>query len=85
MLEAKTFYYVPNWLDVEGRRRLPVIASGRKLACWNCSEIGQLSAVCPGKEALKKPDQNPSTLQPVSTNSKKEAPLEKNYSFVIYG
>ena len=28
MLDVKTFYFVPNWLDVEGRRP-PVIVSGR--------------------------------------------------------
>ena len=32
MLDAKTFYSIPNWLDVEGRR-LPVIVFGRKPAC----------------------------------------------------
>ena len=53
MLDAKTFYSVPN--------RLPVIVSGRKPACWHCGEIGHLSAVCPGKKAPKKPDQNPGT------------------------
>ena len=60
ILDVKTFYSVPNWLDVEGRR-LPVIVSGRKPACWHCGEIGHLSAVCPGKKAPKKPDQNPGT------------------------
>ena len=74
MLYAKTFYSVPNWLDVEGRR-LPVIVSGRKPVCWHCGEIGNLSAVCPGKKALKKPHQNSSTLPPVVTNSKKETPV----------
>ena len=53
MLDAKTFYSVPNWLEVEGRR-LPVIISGRKPACWHSGEIGHLSAVCPGKKAPKK-------------------------------
>ena len=75
MLDAKTFYSVPNWLDVEGRR-LPMIVSGRKPACWHCGEIGHLSAVCPGKKAPKKPDQNPGTPLPVVTNNeKKEAPV----------
>ena len=75
MLDAKTFYSVPNWLDVEGRR-LPVIVSGRKPACWHCGEIGHLSAVCLGKKASKKPDQNPGTHPPVVTNNeKKEAPV----------
>ena len=74
MLDAKTFYSVPNWLDVKGRR-LPVIVSGRKPACWRCGEIGHLSAVCPGKKASKKPDQNPGTLPPVVTNNEKEAPI----------
>ena len=74
MLDVKTFYSVPNWLDVEGRR-LPVIVSGRKPACWHCGEIGHLSAVCPGKKAPKKPDQNSGTLPPVSTNNEKEAPV----------
>ena len=74
MLDVKTFYSIPNWLDVEGRR-LPVIISGRKPACWHSSEIGHLSAVCPGKKAPKKPDQNPGTLPPVSTNNEKEAPV----------
>ena len=74
MLDAKTFYSVLNWLDVEGRR-LPVIVSGRKPACWHCGEIGHLSAVCPRKKALKKPNQNPGTLPPVVTNSEKEAPV----------
>ena len=74
MLDAKTFYSVPNWLDVEGRR-LPVIVSGRKPACWHCGDIGHLSAVCPVKKAPKKPDQNPGTLPPVETNSEKEAPV----------
>ena len=73
MLDAKTFYSVP-WLDVEGRR-LPVIVSGRKPACWHCGEIGHLSAVCPGKKAPKKPDQNPGTPPPVVTNNEKEAPV----------
>ena len=75
MLDAKTFYSVPNWLDVEGRR-LPVIVSGRKPACWHCGEIGHLSAVCPGKKAPKKPDQNPGTPPPVvKNNEEKEAPV----------
>ena len=65
MLDVKTFYSVPNWLDVEGRR-LPVIVSGRKPAYWHCGEIGHLSAVSLGKKAPKKPDQNPGTLPPVS-------------------
>ena len=52
-----------------------MIVSGRKPACWHCGEIGHLSAVCPGKKAPKKPDQNPGTLPPVVTNSKKEAPV----------
>ena len=73
MLDAKNFYSVPNWLDVEGG--LPVIVSGRKPACWHCGEIGHLSAVCSGKKAPKKPDQNPGTLPPVVTNTEKEAPV----------
>ena len=64
----KTFYSVPNWLEVEGRR-LPVIVSGRKPACWHCGEIGHLSAVCPGKKAPKKPDHKPGTLSPVVKNN----------------
>ena len=75
MLDMKTFYSVPNWLEVEGRR-LPVIVSGRKPACWHCGEIGHLSAVCPGKKAPKKPDHKPGTLSPaVTTNTEKEAPV----------
>ena len=75
MLDGKTFYSVPNWLDVEGRR-LPVIVSGCKPACWHCGEIGHLSAFCPGKKAPKKPDQNAGTPLPVvSNNEKKEAPV----------
>ena len=71
MLDMKTFYSVPNWLEVEGRR-LPVIVSGRKPACWHCGEIGHLSAVCPGKKAPKKPDHKPDTLSPVvKTNTEK--------------
>ena len=73
MLDAKT-YSVPNWLDVE-KSRLPVIVSGRKPACWHCGEIGHLSAVCLGKKAPKKPDQNPGTPPPVVTNNEKEAPV----------
>ena len=70
MLDMKTFYSVPNWLEVEGRR-LPVIVSGRKPACWHCGEIGHLSAVCP-----KKPDHKTGTLPPVvTTNTEKEAPV----------
>ena len=72
MLDVKTFYSVPNWVDVEGHR-LPVIVSGHKTASWHCGDIGHLSAVCPRKKAPKKPDQNPSTLPPVSTNNEKEA------------
>ena len=53
MLDAKTFYSVPNWLDVEGRR-LPVIVSGRKPACWHCGEIGHLSCSLPGEEGPEK-------------------------------
>ena len=75
MLDMKTFYSVPNWLEVEGRR-LPVIVSGRKPACWHCGEIGHLSAVCPGKKAPKKPDHNHDTLSPVvKINTEKEAPV----------
>ena len=75
MLDMKTFYSVPNWLEVEGRR-LPVIVSGRKPACWHCGEIGHLSAVCPGKKAPKKPDHKPGTLSPVvKSNPEKEAPV----------
>ena len=75
MLDMKTFYSVPNWLEVEGRR-LPVIVSGRKHACLHCGEIGHLSAVCLGKKAPKKPDHKPGTLSPVvTTNTEKEAPV----------
>ena len=75
MLDMKTFYSVPNWLEVEGRR-LPVIVSGRKPACRHCGEIGHLSAVWPGKKAPKKPDHKPGTLPPVvTTNTEKEAPV----------
>ena len=74
MLDCKTFYSIPNWLDLEGRR-LPVIVSGRKPAGWHCSEIGHLYAVCPGKKAPKKPDINPGTLSPVMANDEKEAPV----------
>ena len=75
MLDMKTFYSVPNWLEVEGRR-LPVIVSGRKPACWHCGEIGHLSAVCPGKKAPKKPDHKQDTLSPVvKINTEKEAPV----------
>ena len=48
---------------------------GAKPACWHCGEIGHLSAVCPGKKAPKKPDQNPGTLPPVVTNNENEAPV----------
>ena len=74
MLDVKTFYSVPNWLEVEGRR-LPVIVSGRKPACWHCGEFGHLSAVCPGKKAPKKPDQKLGILPPVASNTEKEAPV----------
>ena len=75
MLDMKTFYSVPNWLEVEGRR-LPVIVSGRKPACWHCGEIGHLSAVCPGKKASKKPNHKHDTLSPVvKINTEKEAPV----------
>ena len=75
MLDMKSFYSVPNWLEVEGRR-LPVIVSGRKPACWHRGKIGHLSAVCPGKKAPKKPDHKPDTLSPVATtNKEKEAPV----------
>ena len=83
MLDAKTFFSVPNWLDVEGRR-LPVIVSGRKPACWHCGEIGHLSAVCPGKKAPKKPDQDAGTPPPVGKNNdKKEAPVVSPTSAAI--
>ena len=78
MLDAKTFYSVPNWLDVAGRM-LPVIVSGRKPANWHCGEIGHLSAICPGKKAPKKPDQNPAP-PPVVTNNEKEAPVVSSTS-----
>ena len=74
MLDVKTLYSVPNWLDVEGCR-LPGIVSGRKHACWHCGEIGHLSAVSSGKKAPKKPDQNPGTFPPVLTNNEKESPV----------
>ena len=73
MLDVNTFYSVPNWLEVEGRR-LPVIVSGMKPACWHCGEIGHLSAVCPGKMAPKKPDQKLGTLPPVVSNTEKRLP-----------
>ena len=79
MLDVKTFYSVPNWLEVEGRR-LPVIVSGRKLARWHCGEIGYLFAVCPGKKASKKPDQKLVTLPPVVSNTEKEAPVVSHTS-----
>ena len=70
MLDVKTCYSVPNWLDVEGRS-LPVIVSGRKPACWHCGEIGHLSAICPGRSPEKARPEFP----PVSTNNEKEAPV----------
>ena len=62
-------------LEVEGRR-LPIIVSGRKPACWHCGEIGHLSAVCPGKKAPKKPDHKTGTLSPVvTTNTENGSPV----------
>ena len=72
MLNCKTFYSIPNWLDLE-RLSLPVIVSGGKPASWHCSEISHLSAVCLGKKALKKPDQKPDTLPPDKANNENEA------------
>ena len=72
MLDCKTFYSIPIWLDLEGRR-LIVNVSGRKPACWHCSEIGHLSAVFPGKNASKNSNQNPCTFPPVKANNEKEA------------
>ena len=74
MLDVKTFYSIPDLLDLE-RRRLPVIVSGRKLACWHCGEIGHFSAVYPGKKALKKPDPARDTFSPAMAISEKEAPV----------
>ena len=70
MLDCKTFYSIPNWLDLEGCRLL-VIVSGYKPACWHSGEIGHLSTVCPRKKAPKKPDLNPDTRSPVMANDEK--------------
>ena len=48
MLDVKTFYSVPNWLEVEGRR-LPVIVSGKKPACWHWRDWSLLCSL-PGEE-----------------------------------
>ena len=75
VLDMKTFYSVPNWLEVEGRR-LPVIVSGGKPACWHCGGIGHLSAVCPGKRAPRGPNHKPDTLSPVvKSNTERGAPV----------
>jgi len=50
MLSKTAFDSVPNFLDLEGRR-LSVIVTGRKPACWNCFKTGHLSSNCPGKKA----------------------------------
>ena len=72
MLDCKTFYSIPNWLDLE-RLRLPIIVSGRKPACWHYGEIDHLSAVCSGKKAPEKHDHDPCTFLPVKANYEKEA------------
>ena len=53
MIDVKTFYSLPNWLDLEGRT-LPVIVTSRKLACWYCGQTDHLSAIFPGKKSLLK-------------------------------
>ena len=55
MINSKAFFFA-KWLDLEGRRLL-VIVTGKKLACWHWGEIGYLSANCLGKKAPgKAPD-----------------------------
>ena len=43
MLDSKAFYSISIWLELEGYR-LPVIVTGKKLACWHGEEIGHLLA-----------------------------------------
>ena len=75
MLDFKTFHSIPNWLDVNGER-IPMIISGRKPACWRCSQVGHLSAACPGKKDPKKhPVTTQDSLPPNKATVRKEAPV----------
>ena len=74
MIDHKTFYSIPNWLDLDGRK-LPIIVIGRKPMCWRCGLIGHLSAKCPGKKAPSTaPDHIRNPLSPSTAKEKKEAP-----------
>ena len=61
ILDVKT-YSIPNWLDVEGRR-LPIIVSGRKPACWHCGEIVTSPQFAQGRRPEKA---RPKPLYPLS-------------------
>ena len=50
MIDLKTFYFLPSWWYLEGRR-LPIILIGSKPACWHCRETGHLSGFYPGNKA----------------------------------
>ena len=77
MLDVKTFYSFPNWLDFEGRRLL--IVTDRKPACWYCKETGHLSEICLGKKGLlKKLDY----FLPLATR-KANQPSEHRCSFLL--
>ena len=62
-------YSVPNWLDVEGRR-LPVIVSGRKPACWHCGEIVTSPQFAQGRRPRRSPTRIPAP--PTCWNKQRE-------------
>ena len=76
MMDSETFYSVPNFLDLGGRK-ITIIVAGRKPSCWLCSQVGHLSANCPGKKAPEKASDHTQNAPPPSTanNNKKEASI----------
>ena len=74
MIDSKTFYSIPNWLDLEGHRVLVVIE--KKPAYWHCGEIGHLYANCQRKKVpVTAPDRMRNPLPTTMAKGKKEAPV----------
>ena len=49
MTDSTNFNAIPNYLDIDGRKAVPIIVTGRRPVCWRCDEIGHLAAACQKK------------------------------------
>lgn len=68
MLISEHFNKIPSWITIKGRR-VVVIVSGSKPACWYCGETGHLFTVSRAKQTRSQKDEPLTSKKMPTTNN----------------